>query len=411
MDPRPDAPGRPVSARLRQRALSTPEIHMHHSHLSTARRRSIVGVVIVAALLAACSGGDDAVSTVAPTSGPVTSPESTTAAPTSTVPASTTTTASMTTTTTLPPIPRQPLTGTPLADGEDPIGRPALAVKIDNQVGARSNQRGLAVADIVFEEIVEGDITRFAAVFHSQGSDPVGPIRSGRSQDVDLLTSFRRPLFAWSGGNPGVERLIAESTLTDLNWQEGGQGYYRGAGSVPHNLYNDTDTLWSQTPDDLVGVAPRKQFTYLRPTRNFKGDAVASFDLTMRGIDVEWTWDAESSRFLRSQEGEPHHDALHGRIGATNVVVMVVEYLPSQIDARSPEAQTVGNGPAYVFSNGAVRRVRWVRDDNTRPIRLIGENGNRIGLTPGNTWIELAEAVPSDDVANPDVALIVQPAG
>ncbi len=58
-----------------------------------------------------------------------------------------------------------------------------------------------------------------------------------------------QPLFAWSGGNPGVERLIADSTLTDLNWQRGGRGYYRGPGSIPHNLYNDTATLWSQTPE------------------------------------------------------------------------------------------------------------------------------------------------------------------
>lgn len=376
-------------------------------------RPSLFACIAAASLLvASCSGGEDAApsTSVSPTtSASTTVPKTTTTSSTSTTaPASTTTGV---TTTTLPPIPRQPLTGTPLADGEEPIGRPALAVKIDNQVGARSNQRGLAVADIVFEEIVEGDITRFAAVFHSQGSDPVGPIRSGRSQDVDLLTSFVRPLFAWSGGNPGVERLIAESTLTDLNWQEGGQGYYRGAGSAPHNLYNDTETLWSQTPDDLVGVAPREQFAYVPPTKSFQGDAVASFDLGMRGIDVEWTWDAESSRFLRSQEGAPHNDALHGRIGATNVVVMVVEYLPSQIDARSPEAQTVGNGPAYVFSNGAVRRARWVRDDNTNPIRLLNENGKRMGLTPGNTWIELAEAVPSDDIANPTVDLVVRPAG
>ncbi len=385
---------------------------MNHTHRSITRRRAPIGAVIVATLLsAACSGGDDAApsTTADPTTTASTTISTTTTSTSSstTAPTSTTTGA---TTTTVPPVPRQPLTGTPLADGEEAIGRPALAVKIDNQLAARRSHRGLGVVDIVFEEIVEGDITRFAAVFHSQGSEQVGPIRSGRSQDVDLLTSFDHPLFAWSGGNPGVERLIAESALTDLNWQEGGQGYYRGPGSAPHNLYNDTETLWSQTPDDLVGAAPPQQFVYVSPSKGFRGDPVSSFDLTMGGIDIEWTWDDESSRFLRSQEGAPHDDVLHGRIGATNVVVLVVEYRPSQIDARSPEAQTVGNGPAYVFSDGAVLRARWVRDDNTQPIRLLNENGKRFGLTPGNTWIELAEAVASDDVAEPDVALVVHPA-
>ena len=128
-------------------------------------------------------------------------------------------------------------------------------MKIDNATGARRNHSGLAVADIVFEEIVEGSITRFAAVFHSQGSDVVGPIRSGRSQDVDLLTSFVEPLFAWSGGNAGVTRLIAESPLTDLNAVRGGKGYYRGSGTQPHNLYNSTDALWAQTPEGHPGHA------------------------------------------------------------------------------------------------------------------------------------------------------------
>jgi hypothetical protein len=384
-----------------------------------AHRRTIAGVLVAILLVAACSGGDDATPPTSTDQRPTTTRtvpvDPTTTTSTSSTSSSTTTTKPRPTTTvapttTLPPIPRQPLTGAPLADGEKPIGRPALAVKIDNQSGARRNHRGIAMADIVFEEIVEGDITRFAAVFHSRGSEQVGPIRSGRSQDVDLLTSFRRPLFAWSGGNPGVERLIAESALTDLNWQKGARGYYRGDGSIPHNLYNDTETLWSQTPEDLVGVAPIRQFTYLRPKKKFRGDAVASFQLGMRGIDVEWTWDAAAGRFLRSQEGAPHQDVLHGRIDATNVIVMVVQYLPSQIDARSPEAQTVGNGPAYVFSNGAARRARWVREDSTRPIRFIGEKGKRIALTPGNTWIELAEAVPTGDIANPTVELVVQPA-
>lgn len=378
----------------------------------SAHRRAIVGALVAVSLVTACSGGDDAgpVTAIDPTTtSSTTIPDPTTTASTTTTTARTTD-PSTTTTTTLPPIPRQPLIGTVLGEGEEPIGRPALAVKIDNQVGARRNHRGLAVADIVFEEIVEGDITRFAAVFHSQGSDQVGPIRSGRSQDVDLLTSFRHPLFAWSGGNPGVERLIAESALTDLNWQKGGRGYYRGPGSIPHNLYNDTETLWSQAPDDLVGVAPPQQFNYIRPSREFRGDAVASFSVAMRGIDVDWTWDSDSGRFLRSQEGRAHEDVLHGRIGATNVIVMVVEYKPSQIDARSPEAQTIGNGPAYVFSNGGVRRARWARGDSTVPIRLVGENGKTMSLTPGNTWIELAEAIPSDDVANPTVELVVESA-
>lgn len=367
--------------------------------------RLAAGLIALVGIAAACRGGgdgavDDAFPMVA----------STTVAPTTTIRPSTTTSttlvtttlATTTTTTTLPPVPRQPLTGVPLTDGEDPIARPALAVKIDNHSSARRNHQGLAVADIVFEEIVEGNITRFAAVFHSRDSDVVGPIRSGRSQDVDLLTSFVEPLFAWSGGNPGVTRLIADSPLIDLNATRGGKGYYRGPGAAPHDLYNDTATLWSQTPDGHPGVAPPQQFRYLRPGDVFDGEPVAGVAVPMRGIDVEWTWDAGEGRFLRSQEGGPHDDALHGRIGATNVLILSTWYRPSAIDARSPEAQTITeSAPLWVFSDGKLKEGRWIRTDAAAPIRFVDATGSPILITPGNTWVELAEGTFSGDPGNP----------
>lgn len=377
-----------------------------------ARRSSAAIVTVALVSIAACSGGDDdADGTTAPTTterATTTTERPTTS--TSTTTSTTTTSSSTTTTTTLPAIPRQPLTGVPLAEGEAPIDRPALAVKIDNASPARRNHSGLAAADIVYEEIVEANITRFAAVFHSRGSDPVGPIRSGRSQDVALLTSLREPLFAWSGGNPGVTRLIAESPFVDLNAVRGGQGYFRGPGEQPHDLYSSTDRLWQQTPPDHPG-APPQQFEYLRPGDVFQGEPTAGFELAMRSVDVEWTWDAAQRRFLRSQQGRPHVDVVNGPIGATNVVVLVAEYRPSQIDARSPEAQTISQGgPLWVFSEGQVRQGRWIRLAATDPFTFVTTDGAPLLLTPGNTWVELAEGIPTADPANPDVALTILPA-
>lgn len=392
----------------------------HHRQLFThgrGRGRTRIWYASAAAfvvLTAACSGGgDDAAPSTSVSAATATAPTPTTTSSSTSVPApATSTTAAVpTTTTTLVPIPRQPLTGAVLGEGEQPADRPALAVKIDNAPSARSNHSGLAVADIVYEEIVEGSITRFAAVFHSQGSETVGPIRSGRSQDVDLLASFVEPLFAWSGGNPGVERLIADSTLTDLNWQAGGRGYYRGPGSTPHNLYNDTETLWSQTPEGHPGVPPPQQFEYLRPGAEFEGEPTSGVELPMRGIDVEWSWDAEQGRFLRSQQGNAHVDVVHGRIGAENVLVLGTWYRPSAIDARSPEAQTITQGaPLWVFSDGRVQQGQWIRTEPLEPMRLVDEAGAPILLRPGITWVELAEGEFSGDPGNPVVEIDVLPA-
>ncbi len=363
--------------------------------------RTLAALTAAALLVAACGGGgDDSTDTTVEPTVPETEAPTTTAAPETTTSSSSTSTSS-TTTTTMPVTPRQPLTGTPIESVDEIEQKPALAVKIDNAPGARRNHTGLAVADIVYEEIVEYGLTRFAAVFHSTQSDPVGPVRSGRTQDIGILANLRQPLFAWSGGNPGVTAAIRDTPfLVDLNWQTHAGSYWRGPGSTPHNLYSTTETLWGLTPADTPG-APPQQFVYLEDGETFEGDASAGFDIDMDQVDVQWEWDAEEGRYGRSQEGGPHLDTQSGQVLATNVVVMVVDYQPSVVDANSPEAQTVGSGPLYVFSDGKVVAGRWQRDDGLQPWEFVDADGEPIALRPGNTWVELARALPSDDLANP----------
>ena len=146
------------------------------NHSTNRRNLGLASAVVLSFIVASCGGESETASTL-----PVEEIVATT------VPETTTTTI---------PVVVNPLTGAPAAD-ESILNRPALVVKIDNHPRARP-QWGLNQADLVFEENVE-QLTRFAAVFHSQGSDPVGPIRSGRQQDIDLLGSLNHPLFAWSG--------------------------------------------------------------------------------------------------------------------------------------------------------------------------------------------------------------------
>jgi hypothetical protein len=348
--------------------------------------RPLAGLAALAIVAAACGGGG---SSAADTTTP------TTEATTTTVKATTTTSSSTSTTsTTVPETLRQPLTGEPLESEDDLLLRPALVAKIDNNAAAVPNHSGLAVADIVFEEVVEGRTTRFAAVFHSQSSDPIGPIRSGRTQDVNLFTSFNQPLFVWSGGNPGVTRIINDSSLINMG-PSVATGYYRGPGSAPHNLYTSTDNIWFQTPEGHPGP-PGQQFQYLEADEEFDGAATAGVKARVGSENIEWTWNPEFGKFDRSQRGRPHDDKVFGRIRATNVIVMGVDYQPSVVDRNSPEAQTVGEGPAWIFSNGQVVEGTWKRDITLYPIQYFDADGNEIHLTPGNTWIELADI---EDVA------------
>ena len=333
----------------------------------TSRRLVIASALSGLLFVAACGGGSSSDTATDDTAAPATTvePEPTT------------------TTTTIPPI-LAPLTGLPV---EAEITRPALVAKIDNHPKARP-QWGLNQADIVYEENVEM-LTRFAAVFHSNGSDPVGPIRSGRKQDIDLLEPLNKPLFVWSGGNAEVTKLIRESTMVDLSHSAADEagGYRRESSrSAPHNLLAETTKLWTLAPEG--SQPPTPQFEYRAATEVIPSTAreTGGAKISMDGVKILWEWSSEFSRFVRSQDDKPHVDFENVRISAANVVVLFVQYSKSGI---SPVAKTKGSGEAWVFTAGKLFQGTWEREDAAKPFTLKDTAGNVIKLTPGNTWVEL----------------------
>jgi hypothetical protein len=349
--------------------------------------RRVATILLAFGVLAGCSGGSggDAADTTAATS--------TTAAPDTTAPETTGPDTTAATTTTEPAGPVYPLTGLPVTDAAA-AARPALVVKIDNNRAARP-QSGLNEADIVFEEIVEVQ-TRFAAIFHSQVSDPVGPIRSGRTQDIDLLGSFNKPLFTWSGGNRNVTRAIEASDLVSLSAQKNrvyqGGGFFRASDRrSPHNLYAQTTMLWTLAPADAG--PPPQQFQYLGPDDEAAGDPATGLAGDMDGLAITWTHDPATGRYARTSGGTVHTDANGGTpVTTDNVVVMYVVYRPSPADRRSPEAQTIGSGTATVFTGGRTVQGTWTRSDRLSPVVLTTAAGDPILLTPGRTFVELARS-------------------
>ncbi len=350
------------------------------SHLRTTRHFALL--VALAAGIVGCSGGEKDSATSE-------SSTTVTVAPTTTLPP--TTVPETAPPTTLPPVPVYPLTGLPVTD-EAAAARPAMVVKIDNNNKARP-QSGLNEADIVFEEIVESS-TRFAIVLHSQSADPVGPIRSGRTQDIDLLSSLNHPLFVWSGGNNAVTKAIRASELVELSANSNevynaGDFFRNPVHGPPHDLYAYTTGLWTLAPADAA--PPQQQFQYLAAGATAEGDAAIGADLNMDGLDITWRYDAATGVYLRTSAEVPHMDSLSGQVSTNNVIVMVVEYKPSPADPNSPEAQTIGTGQVLVFTGGVVVRGTWTRTDRFSPIVLTDASGNPILLTPGRTWIELAK--------------------
>jgi hypothetical protein len=333
----------------------------------------LAGAVAVVSM-SACSSGEDAVGADAPTT---VAPTSTSALNPSTVPSSVAAPEALV---------RMPLTGEVLGSVSQIPDRPALAVKFDNHPLARP-QAGLNEADIIFEENVE-NLTRFAAVFHSTDATAIGPIRSGRSQDISILSAFNRPLFAWSGGNDGVRRLVRNSDLVDLDAART-SGYYRRSDKrVPHNLYSGTGELWVHSPADAS--PPPQVFEYLGPESMVTGEPAQVVRVEMDGLRVRWEYAADSELYLRFQNDQPHQTETSGQVSADNVIVMGVVYRPSAADTNSPEAQLTGEGPVVVLSRGVARVGTWTRSTITDPYRFVLANGEPLAVSPGRTFVHLA---------------------
>ena len=110
----------------------------------------------------------------------------------------------------------------------------------------------------------------------------------------------------------------------------------------------------------------------------------------MEGTPIEWKWNATAARWDRSEYGK-EHDATDGPVSTANVVIMFTDYDRSPADPKSPEAQTVGSGEAWVLSAGKIVKGTWSRPDATQPATLTNASGAPIALTPGRTWVELAK--------------------
>jgi len=267
------------------------------------------------------------------------------------------------------------------------LERPALAVKIDNVTRAHP-QSGVNVADVVYEEIVEGGVTRLVAVFQSTSADMVGPVRSARTSDPPLLAAFDHPLFAYSGANRGTRTVLAESTITDVGYDALTNEYWRDRSRrPPHNLYTSTDALWAHHSGRTA--VPPAPFIHRYPEQPLHPSAESatgvSIDFGLTEVDYDWN----GTGWARTHGGNPHVDDEGVRVAPANVVVQFVAYGWSQADSRSPEARTTGTGVAWVFTDSHVVVGEWNRPDESLPATFSAD-GETIRLSPGNTWVALA---------------------
>ncbi len=275
-----------------------------------------------------------------------------------------------------------PFTGEPIKS----LG-PVLAVKIDNIIYARP-QTGLTQADIVYVLPVEGGLSRFLAIFSSHIPPIVGPVRSARFDDLELLRQFGRPAFAFSGAQPELLPVVERAHIVNLYDGVVG-GYYRSSARIaPYNLYASTSALLREA-GGRESKARCIGFLFGPPPEG--GLRARSVSVSYPAASFTFTWSAQRKRWLVWMDGAPAASTEGPQLSAATVVIQHTIVRTSAFleeDRRPPYAETVGHGWALVLRNGREYRVQW-----SRPTKDGGTtftyHGKPFMFAKGQVWVVL----------------------
>ena len=292
-----------------------------------------------------------------------------------------------------PEVPRHPLTGVELGDAV--VSGPSVAVKIDNTSAGRP-QVGIASADVVYEELVEGGVTRYLAVFHTSVPEEVGPVRSGRPQDAGIVASYNG-LFVYSGvGNSNVREIIRGSGLqlvehdTSGGTPDGAFFFRSSRKAAPLNLHIEAADLLAAYS---TLAAPVKQFDFVSDVAESSAvvlgeDAESIVVMFSRGIESIWEYDTATQTYLKFlSNGNPDVDADGTQISATNVVA----FTPNYFDVEGlPSAEISGTREsAFVATGGKIIKGLFDASAFGEPIALVDGEGNPLFVAAGKTFVLL----------------------
>jgi len=307
-------------------------------------------------------------------------------------------------TTTKPSGPPCPLSGLP-STGQVPA-RPALAVKIDNYPQARP-QSGLDQADMVFEEPVEGGITRLVAVFQCNSPSLIGPVRSARAVDVQVLDQLSNPLFVHAGGIDPVLSLIDNANVIDDNVFTHASLVQNPSGRyAPYDTYVAASAVWQLNKSNTTPPAPLFTFSTTKPS----GTPVTSVHIPFSSTnDNHWKWNASTGKWQLSFGQTPATVANAGQIAASNIVIQTVHvtYGPwseNSEGALEVQSRMTGSGPLTVLRNGVAVTGTWHRVSVNDPTILTDSNGSPIALEPGQTWVEIVPSTITVTTTGPTTA-------
>ena len=289
------------------------------------------------------------------------------------------------------PEPVCPLSGAEA--GAAKVERPAVAVKIENSPAAYPLS-GLDDAEVVFEELVEGGLTRFMAIYHCTDTAKAGPVRSARVVDPPIMSPYTRILAA-AGGNAPVRKALDKSNIIVIDENTPGGALRRidrPGITIEHTLYGNTKTIRKVGEKKFDDVPEEGIFKFGDlPRGGRKAKSVTLFFSASRPINYRWSGNA----WKRSESGSPFEVEGGTQIAPDNVIIELhrITYSKTLVDpAGNPSIEImdpVGKGQALVFRDGQVFEATWSRKAVTDRVVYQDKSGEEIALAEGTTWIAL----------------------
>jgi hypothetical protein len=276
---------------------------------------------------------------------------------------------------------------------------PVLAVKIDDTEQAHP-QAGLEDADIVYIEQVEGGLTRLAAIFSSTIPKVIGPVRSARISDIEILEQFGRVAFAYSGAQKKLLPVIAEANVINLGAQRQSPLIYTTdpLRRSPTAMMLQAQDLMANVAEDALPVAISKPIGWTFGEKPDTGTAVSAVKVSWPAHSYSATWSSLENRWLLSYKDKPNLSASGVHLGPTTFVIQLVSITDSiyrdKVGGVTPYSETVGTGKGYVMRDGLAIAANWSRPSGDQGTTWTTASGDEIKFAAGQVWIALTDRAP-----------------
>ena len=276
---------------------------------------------------------------------------------------------------------------------------PILAVKIDDTAQAHP-QAGLEDADIVYIEQVEGGLTRLAAIFSSKIPAVIGPVRSARISDLEILEQYGRVAFAYSGAQSKLLPVIAAANLENLGAQRQSPIIYATdpLRRQPFAMMLQAQKLMANVAKAELPVAISKPIGWSFGEKPETGTAISSVKVSWPANSYAATWSAQEKRWLLSYKGAANVAASGVHLGPTTFVIQIISITDSiyrdKVGGVTPYSETVGTGKGYVLRDGLAIAANWSRPSGEQGTTWKTEAGDEIEFAAGQVWIALTDKAP-----------------